>query len=191
MRLPDTLLHFYKNPRGPFLSITRLEPEEAMRLGETMDAGNTWAHERFAPEHREHYLAERRRNERAMYEEFLARGGKPRLRHPLYFMFEVPGLAARHADARCVRRPLSHVPPEILSCTYIDSGAAYGIPRDPEGPPPFLPTGYLALLGRLYRIEEFRDLVDRVGMPRGFYMEAQVWDVAPLRERGTTTGDHA
>jgi hypothetical protein len=180
--LPDTLIHFYRNPDGPFRSITRLGDEQALRVIEEMTADTTWGHERFTEENRRRYLAERRRNERIMYEEFLARGGRPVLRNPLYLMFLTPGLRERHAGSRSVVVPLSRFREDIVSCTYLDSGATYGIPRDPDGPPPFLPPSILPRLGRLYRLEEFRALVARVGPPERFYMEAQVWDDAPLGE---------
>ena len=182
MRLPDTLIHFYRNPDGPFRSITRLGDEQALRVIEEMTADTTWGHERYGEEHRHHYLAERRRNESIMYEEFLARGGRPVLRNPLYLMFDARVLRERHADSKHVVVPLSRFHDDIISCTYLDSGATYGIPRDPEGPPPFLPASILPLLGRLYRLEEFRALVARIGPPERFYMEAQVWDDAPLEE---------
>ena len=54
--LPDTLIHFYCNPDGPFRSISELPESDWPAVMNGMAKDNTWYDERFGPEVRADYM---------------------------------------------------------------------------------------------------------------------------------------
>lgn len=175
MTVPDFLSHYYEAANGPFRSLTRLAPGEDERLlDQIRRVGGVFAGRR-APD----YLAVRRGLEARVRALFVAAGGRPILQHPHYLILGVcPWVKSWYAEGRELRIPLAAFDPATLSFTYGDTFPAM---RYQDGKP---------TRGRVYRLHQLRDLIAEFGLPQEVnpqghlgpdrYIEAQVWDEAPL-----------
>jgi hypothetical protein len=173
--VPDFLSHYYEAANGPFRSLTRLAPGEDERLlDEIREAGVVFAAQR-APD----YLAVRRALETRVRALFIAAGGEPLLRQPHSMILGAsPWVKSWYVEGRELRIPLSAFDSAIVSFTYGDMFPAM---RYQDGKP---------TRGRVYRLHELADLVATFGLPQEVnpegalgpdrYIEAQVWDDAPL-----------
>jgi hypothetical protein len=180
-QLPTTLTHLYMNPEGPFRSISELPTAEAYRVMDQMTGANTWHPMRFSLEKRDWYFAARRRSEERLHAAIVQKGGRPKRRQP-YYLFLDPGLAQNfYPGVKRVHVPLHAIPTGVLSFTYLDSMVCDALLGEPERVPPNC-RGFarLSCISEVYRLEELPKLIEEFGYPQGTYLEAQVWDDAPL-----------
>lgn len=141
-----------------------------------MTGTNTWHPPRFTPEKRKEYMNARRRSEGRLRASFIAKGGCPRREHPYYFALETPEVQGFWPAARRVRVPLVAFPSEVISFTYLDSMVCDALLHPPdEVPVHCIQFAGLSCLSEVYRLEELFGLVERFGLPKGTYLEAQVW----------------
>jgi len=175
MTLPAFLSHYYEAAHGPFRSLTRLAPDE----GERLQAALRRRGEAFASRRAPDYLAIRRELEARVRALFVARGGRPRLAQPHYMILGAcRWVLGWYVDGRELRIPLAAFDPAVVSFTYGDTFPAM---RYQDGK---------ATRGQVYLLDELPDLVARFGLPQDVnpdgalgpdrYIEAQVWDDAPL-----------
>ena len=178
--IPTQLTHYYKGD-APFRSISAGIDE--LRLTDILGGlteENTLA---FA-------LAERRRVEALLAERFRAKGGRPALDHPAYFVVGRSSWFERHEPEvkRCTV-PLDRVDPAAVSFTYGDSMISFAIAEGRWTHGEIRPAAYH---GEVYLVSEVPSLVERHGLPEDrhrtspeqrfdYYLEAQVWDPAVLR----------
>jgi len=178
---PTTLVHLYMNPKGPFHSISDLPEAEAFRLMDEMTKSTEWHLPRFTKEKRERYMEARRRSEDRLHTAFAAKGGCPVREHPYYLFLETQESQSFWPSARRVIVPLDALPSEIISFTYLDSMVCDALLHNPEHAPENCKQfAELACLNQVYRREELSDLIREFGLPRGTYLEAQVWADDPL-----------
>ena len=176
--LPTFLTHYYHD--APFQSITDLPTGEIVRVVSKLNAQRSVPRRLMRPI----YFMERRRYESKMREQFLAKGGKPCRRNPLYLVLGESDIWEREHPQK-IQVPLSEVPSELISFTYTDSWYAY-VDFDLNRRPVPRKRQY----EMVYRIDELEDLVDDFGWPGDqkddpncrydFYVEAQVWAEEPL-----------
>ncbi len=188
----DFLIHYYRRGAEPFRSLTDLCDAEALRLMGELYAEGSVFWERFKDP--QDYLVTRRRIEAWMYEEFVAQGGTPRERRPIYLTLGRSRWAESVVDPLTaattseIEVPLAIFQDADLSFTYPDSmvSTMVAASRDPST---FQP-GYH---GELFTLLRIREIVERKGMPDdgwetrvprrlAHYIEAQVWNRDPLRE---------
>lgn len=181
VELPKFATHYYLPEIGPFRSLSELPdgPEDPVFL-------DLLARHQHNPGYRRrygrNYIGVRREVEARLRELFVARGGKPRRRHPFYLVLgESPWFRDLNADHQELRIPLSELDPEVTSLTYPDSFIA--LTRDDK---PYY--------NQVFLLDEIGDLVTRFGVPDNdqlapyerywetefeLYIEVQLWDVPP------------
>ncbi len=174
--LPDFLSHYYEAANGPFRNLSDLPPDEAERLQASLrTAGNV-----FASKRADDYLTIRRDLETRVREAFIRRGGCPRRARPHYMILGAcPWLLSWYREGQELRVPLSAFDPAIVSFTYGDTFPAM---RYQDGK---------ATRGQIYTLADLPTLVEQFGLPQeenadgklgpDRYIEAQVWDDAPIR----------
>lgn len=178
--LPTSLTHIYHPDKGPFRNLCDLPVEEAEAvLAEIRTSG-------LRPV-RPNYL-----QRRLAAEDWLLRAGRERIRrarlaHPIYFFL------GDFADGRDPSRPASIVlplclfPADTITFTYPDSMTSHLFATRPD-----LAAERRDHHGRVFTLDEIRELVLRLGLPKpnwprlpgarsDGYIEAQVWDAGPLR----------
>ena len=177
--LPTFLTHYYHDL--PFRCLTDLPTHEMVQDISKMQS------KRLVPRRlmRPIYFMERRRYERKMREQFMAKGGKPVRRNPHYMVLGESDIWARQ-HPKSIKIPLLEMPSDIVSFTYTDSWYAYvdfdlnrrPVPRKPQ-------------YEMVYRCDELVDLIGEFGWPgdraesgtscsHDYYIEAQVWADEPL-----------
>ena len=177
--IPDFVTHYYVG--RPFQSLTALEPAECQRVLREMERREKLPRRLQS----EFYLAERRRYERLMREQFLQKGGQPARLTPHYAILGESEIWARIRPS-AIRIPLGELPERSISFTYTDSFANY-VDRDLDGDPIPRKPQY----GTLYLRAELPSLLERYGWPgerwktepdwaHDLYVEVQVWDDEPL-----------
>jgi len=175
--VPDFLSHYYERADGPFSNLSMLSTEQAERiLAEIRRNGN-----RFASQRASDYLTKRLDLEREIRQRFEEKGGRPKLARPHYMILGTcPWLKRWYVEGQEIQIKLASLPEECLSFTYGDSFPAMNY-RD--GKP---------YRGQVYTLNELGEIIQCYGLPQEWnpdgkggperYIEAQVWDEAPLRE---------
>jgi hypothetical protein len=175
--LPDYLAHYYEASRGPLLNLSDLPPQQAEQV---LD-GIRRAGDVFASRRADDYLQVRRGLEEQVRALFTAKGGRPERERPHYFILgSCDWLLEWYRDGCELRVPLAAFRPECVSFTYGDTFPAMRY-RDDR---PYR--------GQVYTLDELSALVEQFGLPQDWnrdgqggperYIEAQVWEDAPLRQ---------
>lgn len=175
--LPDSLYHYYPCSGQPFRNLSDLPPDAAERLLEQIRQHG----EGFASKRQPDYLTIRRELETRVRELFIAKGGQPVREHPNYMILGAcDWLKSWYTEGCELSIPLERFAPEQVSFTYGDTFPAM---RFPDGKP---------YRQQVYTLAELPELVDRYGLPQDWnpngthgpdrYIEAQIWDDAPLHD---------
>jgi hypothetical protein len=188
----DFLLHFFRKGSRPFQSLSELPEHEAhcIMRGLFVEGSVFW--ERFRDP--SSYLSFRRKVERKMRGEFLAKGGVPKQEYPIYFIVGRPKWIETAADAQTtsttdeITIPLSILSSEDVSFTYPDSmvSAMMDAEKNPEYYEP-------EFHGQVFTLTEISRIIGHKGLPGeewqtrmprhlAHYIEAQVWNRRPLLE---------
>jgi hypothetical protein len=175
LSLPTLLFHYYEAARGPFCSLSDLDPEAAEAvLTDIRTRGVTFASQRKAD-----YLSVRRELEFLIRQKFIEKGGRPRLAHPYTMTLGAcPWLLTWYQDGRDLCIPLADFPPDVIGFTYGDTFPAM---RFQDGK---------LYRGQVYTLAELPELVRQFGLPQDWnpdgkggperYIEAQIWDETPI-----------
>ncbi len=174
--IPDFLAHYYDAARGPFRSLSTLEPDDAEQVLERLRQAKSG----FASQRAADYLAIRRELEQRIRALFVAKGGQPCRATPHYLILGACAWVKTWYAAGCeVRVPLAAFDPRAVSLTYGDSFPAM---RYGDGKP---------TRGQVYTLAELPEIVNRYGLPQVVnpdgqlgpdrYIEAQVWEDEPLQ----------
>ena len=173
---PTFLTHYYECAGGPFRNLSHLPlPEAEHILAQIRQQGGV-----FASQRADDYLLIRCQLEERVRRLFVEKGGRPRLTRPHYMILGIcPWLKGWYIEGCEVCIPLSCFSPDIVSFTYGDTFPAM---RYADGKP---------YRGQVYVLDELADLIRRHGLPQVWnidgkggpdrYIEAQIWDEAPLR----------
>jgi hypothetical protein len=171
---PSFVTHYYHH--RPFQTLTRLGPDELSKVLDLLSVRGRLPQRLRS----DFYFEQRRRYESLMYDQFVAKGGQPKSRAPVYAVLGEAASWSRICP-RSVRIPLTAIPPDHISFTYTDSWGTY-VDRDLAGNPiPRKPMD-----GMLYRMEELDELFRAYGWPGDLsktpdelgydpYVEAQIW----------------
>jgi hypothetical protein len=136
---------------------------------------------RFASQRSSDYLKKRFEVENQIRKLFEEKGGQPRLVRPHYMILgSCPWVKAWYVDGRELQIKLDSFPIDCLSFTYGDSFPAMNYK---DGKP---------YRGQVYNRNELTEIIKQYGLPQEWnpdgkggperYIEAQVWDIAPLKE---------
>ena len=175
--VPKFLFHYYENAAGPFSNLSMLPLEQAEQImAEIRKNGN-----RFASQRSSDYLKKRFEVEIQIRKLFEEKGGQPRLARPHYMILgSCPWVKAWYVDGQELQIRLDSFPTDCVSFTYGDSFPAMNYN---DGKP---------YRGQVYLRNELAELIKKYGLPQEWkldgkggperYIEAQVWDDAPLQE---------
>lgn len=196
---PGHLTHYHAADARPFLTLSALPDGEAISIMERLFRRHQGSalFERFRDPAA--YLRERRESEAWVRAGFLAKGGHPVEAHPVSMVLGRSPWIERHAPGppelhRMIHVPLSALGEGDVSFTFPDSMVSHWLSRDrPAG---FFLPGYH---GKVFTKREVLALVEARGMPEdawdvrlppdvGAYLEAQVWNLAPLTIPGDGPG---
>jgi hypothetical protein len=180
--VPDFLSHYYERADGPFSNLSMLPLEQAERILEEIRRNGN----RFASQRANDYLTKRLELEIKIKQQFEEKGGKPNLSRPHYMILGTcPWLKGWYVDGQELQIKLASIPKECISFTYGDSFPAMNYK---DGKP---------YRGQVYTLNELGKIIQRYGLPQEWnpdgkggperYIEAQVWDDAPLKEYLCTT----
>lgn len=174
--LPGVVTHYYRPQSEPLLSLTALPEGEVARVLARLAAHEPLPFRLMQPD----YLPERRRIEERMHAELVAKGGRPELAQPGYFVLGEFSLWEGDGS-RKLQLPLAELRAEAVSFTLTDSFFNYrshnlrGVAIPPR---PYH--------GRLFTLAELPEQIERYGLPgeawrtdpaRRFdvYIEVQLW----------------
>lgn len=191
--MPGFLLHVYRRGSLPLRTLSDLPEEDALRIMRGLYRKGSTFWERF--EEPAGYLRFRLQAEKTIREAFIAKGGRPVDRHPVYLVVGRPRWMQAAADSitlettETIEVPLSAVSEECTSFTCPDSMVSLLIAaqKDPRWYEP-------GLHGVVFRLDEIRQLIAERGLPGegwqtrmpphyAHYVEAQVWDREALAAR--------
>jgi hypothetical protein len=183
------LTHYYVRGTEPFQSLSALSDAEAVRI-----MAGLYDETLFGVRFRDpaQYLQHRRRTEQWVRDEFIAKGGRPQADYPIpmvlgdskWLVKQAP-IPEAHAE---IRIPLSAFTNYDVSFTYPDSMVSLWLSR--EKPVEYYLPGYH---GKIFTLSEILAIVEEKGLPEDAwktdlpaylapYIEAQVWNHAPLLE---------
>ena len=175
--MPDFLSHYYDSSIGPFVNLSDLSVQAAEAcLTQIRQAGKSFASRRSGD-----YLTIRRDLEDQVRDLFIQKGGKPLRNRPHYMVLGAcPWLLSWYEYGSELRIPLERFSPDIVSFTYGDTFPAMRYTDDKP------------YRGQVYWLEELQKLMLQFGLPQDWnrdgkfgpdrYIEAQIWDNAPLKE---------
>lgn len=171
--VPAYCSHYFEKEKGPFLNI--LEVEEKI---EVFDDGT------FNASRPPDYLQTRKVVEQWLYQAFIEKGGKPKLRHPRYLTVgECKWILGWYRNGKEIKIPVSALPRDAVSFTYPDSIVSYQLSKTNLN---------RECYGKVFLLEELPEVIKTYGLPGNMkhlkshiyekYIEVQVWDDGPLRE---------
>jgi hypothetical protein len=169
MPVPGYLTYFIRQGQTPFQVLSDLDEQVAEEI---LTQDILWRGDGT-------YLARRKRHERLLREAFVAKGGRPQRRYPIYLILGDSPVGPHSMEAEYdyrIRVPLDAFSADDASFTYPDS--LYEVPLDDLG------RLYLERNEHptVYRVEDLPWVVStyRVYEFNYHYVEAQVWNETPL-----------
>jgi len=171
MKIPNHLTYFYRKGQPLFQNICELDEEIAEEI---LSHDELWRGDGT-------YLVYRKKHEEFLRKAFIAKGGKPQLKHPIYMILgdsPIGPFDLHNEYDHFIQIPVSIFPVESVSYTYPDS--MYKVPLDEPGrvnlkrdPAP-----------EVYLLHEIPDVIARyeVYKHNNHAIEAQVWSLQPLRK---------
>lgn len=174
IKFPSFITHYSRG--APFLSFTAMGRETWSELIKDLNETNAWGLSRFSDPN---YLEDRLIAEKKIREEFISKGGKPELDHPIYFFLGRHKGFESHKSNVGYAIDLKDIAVDSVSFTYGDSMLAY-IEKNR------LLSGeeyQNSLCGSLYRIDCLKELFSHADFPKEspLSIEAQLW-VLPKKE---------
>jgi hypothetical protein len=188
----DYLIHFYRRGTQPFQSLSALPDGDAMHMMQGMYIEGSIFWERFKDPAQ--YLGARRQIEAWLRHDFIDKGGAPQESYPIYTILGrskwllTAGDAATLATTAEIEVPLSLFSERDVSFTYPDSMVSWWLANE-KNPDYYLPDYH----GQVFTLSEISSIVESNGLPGetwgtnlpsflANYIEAQVWNHAPLLE---------
>jgi len=170
------LYHYFEQKAGPFISVSGLPIEEAMKIQSQL---TTDFHLKYRS--REYY--ERRKYlEQLVRSMFIEKGGHPILDVPYYMVIgECPFLVTWFEEAMYVKIPINEFDFQTLSFTYGDTFPTFSTRV----------TDNMEYRKKVYLYEEIISIIDKYGLPQNSwdgtyespcYVEVQVWSDIPINQ---------
>lgn len=167
------LYHYFDRRTGPFKSLTKLSPEKAKEVLETVKAERPAS---FCAKRNEEYVEKRRRCEAILRKEFAAKGGMMEIESPHYMVLGYsPWLYSWYEQPEYIKIPVEEFDLRTVSFTYGDSMPTFS-DRVNDG---------REYRKKLYTYDEILEVIAKYGMPQDWnddgrqgperYIEAHVW----------------
>jgi hypothetical protein len=111
------LYHYFEKARGPFLSITDLPHDQALRKLDEIQKINL----NLVNPRKEWFLLKRHELEKEVRELFIKKGGKPVRKHPFYMTVgEIESMSTWYADPAFIKISIEEFDLDTVSFTYGD-----------------------------------------------------------------------
>jgi hypothetical protein len=165
---PNFIVHYSRGE--PFRSITSFPQDQWQNIIENLNSTNAWGLNRFADPL---YLKQRVRAEAEIHKAFIAKGGKPQIKQPIYFFLGTNARFEKQKLNKAYKINLDDLESEQISFTYGDSMLAFiKENRDQSGSQYQNP-----LCGEVFRLEELGRVYSSVHFPdeNQLAIEAQLW----------------
>ena len=166
--IPNTIYHY---SRGlPFLSITNVPDNQRLKVIENLNESNTWGVNRFSDSA---YLKQRFETEIQLRKFFIKKGGKPLLKHPIYFFLGRNFKFEEHQANKAYKINLDNICKSTISFTYGDSMIAFNkVHRSNSGLKYQNP-----LCGKIFTFEDLNQIYTSLNYPNHdpLHIEAQLW----------------
>ena len=169
------LFHYYNKEDGPFRSISRLSITESYFLHNKLKDDN----KRFAGNRDEQYLSRRRKIEENIRRMLIAKGGKPKITKPHYFVLgECKWLLEWYPEGESICVPIDLIIEKEISFTYGDSFPTF---YHEDGKPYRKQVFLLSELHRIIKTYGMPQIVNPNGVNGpDRYIEAQLWTDYPI-----------
>jgi hypothetical protein len=179
-KVPSYIVHYARGK--PFQSITNVPPRQLAGVIENLNETNAWGLDRFShPE----YLAQRIKTEKMMRHEFIGKGGRPTLEHPVYFFLgRHPGFEV-NPNNKIYTIDLGFLFRESVTFSYGDTMLSYVDENRKQSGAQYQNQ----LCGKLFTLDQLEDLYSNPLFPLDspLAVEAHLW-VQPQIQIVTTLG---
>lgn len=184
----EVLTHYYRSGSIPFLSLSSLKDEEALKIMNNLYMDNEmWG--RF--KNPAIYLANRKKCEKWLKEEFIKKGGCPKQNYPIYTVLGKSEKIEKHMIKDKIEKieiPLSLFEKKEVSFTFIDSMYSQYLSEN-QTHEHYIPEYH----GKVFTYDEISKIIEEKGeikknwwgkLPDDFfpYIEAQVWNEVKLKK---------
>ena len=191
MIIPDYISHYYEKTRGPLRSVSELDREAAREIIRQITERNEGFSNNRPPE----YIDWRIDVENWLREEFEKKGGKPKRKHPHYFILgECDWCLSWYKKGAVIKKELKDIDPTQITCTYPDSMVSWQLNQYHllKNNPYFKDDEHRDYHGKVFLLSELEDVVLKYGFPDALlengkpmppfemYIEVQVWDEITL-----------
>ena len=166
-----SIVHYCHPNCAPFMNICRLPKEEAFQQAYKMAADNHGEEAFWRFKDFENYYPRRIRADEYLYSSFIALGGKPKEKHPLFFVLQGSKFLNNwFGNGSVTKIPLKNIPSEAISFTLGDSSVMM---RDYGEATMHTKETLQSVLGEYSgSVDDFMgEVVDKYK-----YIEAQLWD---------------
>lgn len=166
--IPDFIVHYSRGE--PFRSMSAVSKDKLAEILEGLNDKNAWGLSRFSDPA---YLERRLAVEQRIRDEFIAKGGKPVLKHPIYFFLGRNIEFEKHERNKAYLIHLKDLPNAAVSFTYGDS--MFSLNEDYRS---LKGGGYSSeLCPRVYRFEDLPYIFSHADyqLSSRLHVEAQVW----------------
>ena len=178
------LYHYFEKERGPFLTVSDLPYDNAVKVFEEFKTTNS----NMVPPHIEWFLTRRKELENTVRDLFIKKGGKPTRLFPHYMTVEVaPCMNTWYLAPDSLKISINEFDVNTISFTYGDMFPIFNPNLD----------GGEEYRNNVYRFDEVVELIDKYGYPQETenkpnapvghllkYIEAHIWcDDVPMRYR--------
>jgi hypothetical protein len=185
--IPPFISHYYEESRGPLKSVSELDRESAREIIKQI----TEQKEGFNSNRSSDYIDWRINVENWLREGFIKKGGKPKRKHPHYFILGAcEWMLTWYKNGQVLKKDLKDIDSGQMSFTYPDSMVSYQLHQYhiSKNNPYFKEEEHREYHGQVYSYSELNEVVSKYGIPKGtllnnnpispfeMYIEVQVWD---------------
>jgi hypothetical protein len=176
------LTHYHHKQEPPFKSLSALNIEEALTIATQLQAREGSVYRRFQDPRK--YLEARIATEKWLLDEFINKGGEPKITFPLYMVVEnaIWIEEGYNGQSRKIQIPLSEFEQKEISFTYPDSMVSYWLKYKKQET--FYQPDYH---GQVFRLDEILQIIEKYGIPASewktqetrkhdIFIEAQIWN---------------
>lgn len=162
-----------------------MNTEEALTIATQLQAKDGAVYRRFKEPRK--YLEARIATEKWLKDEFIKKGGEPKIFFPLYMVVENATWIEEgyNGQSRKIQIPISEFETKEVSFTYPDSMISYWLKDKKQ---PFYQPDYH---GQVFRLDEIIQIIKKYGIPvkewktqearrHDIFIEAQIWNEQPV-----------